>query len=618
VVGIGASAAAPVAEAAFPGANGRVAHTRWDSQGPATARYDGTDQQPLNIQSGRDPVWSPDGSKLVFWRNTGLTGISIINADGSGEQNIRATGRTPAWSPDGTKIVFIDGVPARLYVMNADGTGAVQLPVDSDGGPDGDLREPAWSPDGERIAYVDYPGSTEGRALYTVDADGADRVTVYRFSDTTVGAILHPEWLPDSSRIAYVRTLPEDAFEYHLFTVQPDATGQVDLADLDDHPGPIAWSPDGIYFAVGTRVHRAADGSLWKDLPLTNSNGIDSWQPVISSGPNLSATMYRSGPDPPYATDRVTYTILVKHVTGSQAADGVLLTTRLPVGSQFETAASSQGTCSQDDPPHDAYVHCFMGTIAPGSEVTATINAAAPSAQGVPVTTTAELFSQTDGDPDRFNDTDSVTFQVEAGLGFLRPKSAPSLDISLVPAYAQCMDGNRVHGPPLAFGSCHPPAQASAHLTVGTPDANQFPARSDASAHVRSVPANPQAGAGADVRLSVSATDVRRLSDLADYTGELEAKHTLRITDRLNPSARGTMTDYVFRVTVPCSATPSATEGASCAVTTTANAVIPSSVRASIRSVWDWGQVRVFDGGPDGVASTDDNSLFLTQGLFVP
>jgi hypothetical protein len=525
------------------------------------------------------------------------------------------TGRTPAWSPDGTKIVFADSVPARLWVMNADGTGAVQLPVDSDGGPDGDLREPAWSPDGERIAYVDYPGTTVARALYTVDASGTDRQTLYRFSDTTVGTIQQPEWLPDGSRIAYFRTVPDDVFEQHLFTVQPDGTGEEDFGELG---GSLAWSPDGIYFAVGERIFRAADGSLWKSLSLGSTRGIESWQPIQSDGPNLAVTILRSGPDPPYTADRITYTIVVKHVSGSQAAEGVLLTTRLPVGSPFESATSSQGTCEQDDPPHADYVLCFMGTIAPGAEATATIHAAAPSAQGVPVTTTAEVFTQTPGETDPVNSQDSVAYQVAPGSGLLRPKSAPSLDISLVPAYAQCMGGNRTHGPPLAFASCHPPAPASAYLTVGSPDANQLPAQSVASAHVRAVPANPQAGTGADVRLSISATDVRRQSDLADYPGQLEAAQTLQITDRLNPSARGTMTDYVFRVAMPCTATPSASEGASCAVTTTANAMIPNSVRANFRSTWDWAQVRVFDGGPDGVASTDDNTLFLTQGVFVP
>jgi hypothetical protein len=29
-------------------------------------------------------------------------------------------------------------------------------------------------------------------------------------------------------------------------------------------------------------------------------------------------------------------------------------------------------------------------------------------------------------------------------------------------------------------------------------------------------------------------------------------------------------------------------------------------------------RVRVYDGGPDGVASTQDNTLFAAEGVFVP
>jgi hypothetical protein len=36
------------------------------------------------------------------------------------------------------------------------------------------------------------------------------------------------------------------------------------------------------------------------------------------------------------------------------------------------------------------------------------------------------------------------------------------------------------------------------------------------------------------------------------------------------------------------------------------------------RAVREAGQVRVFDGGPDGLAGTAGNSLFAVQGLFVP
>jgi hypothetical protein len=35
--------------------------------------------------------------------------------------------------------------------------------------------------------------------------------------------------------------------------------------------------------------------------------------------------------------------------------------------------------------------------------------------------------------------------------------------------------------------------------------------------------------------------------------------------------------------------------------------------------MWQMDQVRVFDAGPDGYASTkDDNELFAVQGVFVP
>ena len=76
--------------------------------------------------------------------------------------------------------------------------------------------------------------------------------------------------------------------------------------------------------------------------------------------------------------------------------------------------------------------------------------------------------------------------------------------------------------------------------------------------------------------------------------------------------------DAPLRVTIPCAAT-SATGGATCSITTTADTVLPGVVPEGRRSVWELGPVEVFDGGADGLASsTGDNSLFTEQGLFVP
>ncbi len=83
------------------------------------------------------PIWSPDGSRILF--QTDVNGgampiIDIINADGSGQQRLFDTFTSfeaaPSWSPDGTQILFEvqyytvsdNGKGAALYIMDADGS----------------------------------------------------------------------------------------------------------------------------------------------------------------------------------------------------------------------------------------------------------------------------------------------------------------------------------------------------------------------------------------------------------------------------------------------------------------------------------------------------------------
>jgi hypothetical protein len=66
--------------------------------------------------------------------------------------------------------------------------------------------------------------------------------------------------------------------------------------------------------------------------------------------------------------------------------------------------------------------------------------------------------------------------------------------------------------------------------------------------------------------------------------------------------------DSPFKFTVPCVATSDPSGGA-CDVSTSANAVMPGSVRDGDRSIWQLGSVGLYDAS---------ESLFATQGLFVP
>jgi hypothetical protein len=115
--------------------------------------------------------------------------------------------------------------------------------------------------------------------------------------------------------------------------------------------------------------------------------------------------------------------------------------------------------------------------------------------------------------------------------------------------------------------------------------------------------------------------DVRsRTTGFPDYTGQLQLDTTIRVTDRDNgPSLHGTVQDTPFRVTVPCTTTTDPHVGSTCSVNTTADAVVGGgTIKESRRSIWQLGQVRVNDGGADGVASTTPNSPFVTQGVLVP
>jgi hypothetical protein len=219
---------------------------------------------------------------------------------------------------------------------------------------------------------------------------------------------------------------------------------------------------------------------------------------------------------------------------------------------------------------------------------------------------------------------DYVPFENDTSVldGYPRPRGATPLFAPLVPAYKSCTAPNSSHGAPLSFPSCNPPDLESQFLTVGTPDSNGNGARSIGSVLFGVMLGDEETPEDeADLRITVSLTDVRRQADLDDYSGELEANPTLQITDRQSGAAGdepATVSDFAFPVTVPCTETADTTVGATCAVTTTADSLVPGAVSEGKRAIWELGPIDVSDGGADGLTSTEDNTVFARQGVFVP
>src|SRR5438477_3379752 len=81
---------APAAHAAFPGQNGKIAATGFDSfsDGIHTLNPDGTGDTWLTPDDSTtsNPAWSADGTKIAFDRLGTNRDVWVMNADGSKPQ----------------------------------------------------------------------------------------------------------------------------------------------------------------------------------------------------------------------------------------------------------------------------------------------------------------------------------------------------------------------------------------------------------------------------------------------------------------------------------------------------------------------------------------------------
>ena len=240
-----AAATASMAEAAFPGKNGKIVfQTNRDVNNAEiyTMNADGSDRVALTRNPAEDmePRWSPEGLRIVFVSNrTGSDEIYTMYADGTGVKQLTFTGaanRRPSWTADG-QILFQSDRDGNweIYKMRADGSEQQNLTRS----PAIDLFASA-SPRGERIVFTSNQAGDYN--LYVLN--GAGNGSPRKIASTPGMHDFQANWSPRGNDLVFARVGSAGGIE--LFTVHANGTG---LTRLTDTPGRVefepAWSPDG-------------------------------------------------------------------------------------------------------------------------------------------------------------------------------------------------------------------------------------------------------------------------------------------------------------------------------------------------------------------------------------
>jgi len=239
----------------------------------------------------------PAGSQLAFIRDDQ---IYLVNADGTGLVQLTdaepgIANSDPAWSRDGKRLAFARGmlVPGLqevrdLYIMDADGSNVVQL---TSGGYNVD---PAWGPD-DTIAFTSFCAG--GTCLKLIDANGSVGTTVLH---DYPGYDAQSAWSPDGQTITFTTDWRAYDFVYDLYAMNADGS---EVRSLLEGPffasdGPIeyyqsAWSPDGKSLAVvscpyafdschtilSTIAILNSDGSGLREIALAGGYASPTWSP---------------------------------------------------------------------------------------------------------------------------------------------------------------------------------------------------------------------------------------------------------------------------------------------------------------------------------------------------
>jgi Tol biopolymer transport system component len=284
---------APAAEAAFRGANGKIAFGHSGRKSNDIWVVDpssGSKQRLTRTPRANEamPDWNATGTHIAYskcsrdeFRNCD---IWVMKADGSEKTRLTFTTQPepflpfvqetwPTWSPDGERIAYTsnaEDVFQDIWVMNADGTHQERLTVNVESFD----AFPEWSPDGSKIAFTSDRDEVDD--IWVMNVDGSDPVRL----TSGKGIDERPDWSPDGARITFSR-------RGNIWVMNADGTELTKLTDTRRWDFGPAFSPNGNRIVlnrtgkddrIGLWVMRA-NGSRPKQLTFGRFDFFPDWQP---------------------------------------------------------------------------------------------------------------------------------------------------------------------------------------------------------------------------------------------------------------------------------------------------------------------------------------------------